>query len=90
MKILSVYDLKSRSYCPPLMSDTTESGIRSFQYQLMQPSSDYALFPEDFILYELGEFDRSTGIFSLLHAPVQIARATDFSKKPDLQLASNQ
>ena len=62
MRIFSVYDSKAEAYLQPFFALTTAAGVRMFQRAAMDASSDFHLFAADYTLFELGEFDQSSGL----------------------------
>lgn len=73
----SVYDTKTNSYSQPMCQLTTASAIRDFSSEAKNPQSHLNKFAEDFILFELAEFDTSTGTITPLKAPHSVAKAID-------------
>ncbi len=78
LKIFSVYDSKAEAFLNPIFCPTRAVAIRSFTASAINPDSDFCRHPEDFSLFELGEFDPATGI--LKEAPkVLLGSAQEFS-----------
>lgn len=62
MQIFSVYDSKAQAFQKPFFAPTVEFAIRSFRAAVNAPGDDgLTLFPEDFTLYHVGEFDQLSG-----------------------------
>lgn len=61
MKLFSIYDSKAKAYLRPFTLPTSAHAIREVAEHMQQPGvfSDY---PEDFSLFEVGEFDEQTGM----------------------------
>lgn len=53
----------------PMFSDHQVEIERSIQLSQDTPTSNFARFPEDFDLYELGEWDQTTSEFNLMKKP---------------------
>lgn len=81
--IFSVRDSASELYGQPFFVPSRGVALRSFADEANRAAADNALnqHPEDFILYELGTFDESTGAFSC-HEPQQVARGKDVLLSP--------
>lgn len=77
MLILSVRDIKADNFSPPFLAPNVASGIRSFTDVATNPQSSVNKHPEDFQLFELGDFDERTAAFDLRPQPVFLANATD-------------
>lgn len=77
IKMFSVYDLKANAFMQPFFFFTAGTAERAIVDQLRDENSSIGRHPEDFSLYELGEFDDTTGKFTLLEVPhllVQVAQ----------------
>lgn len=82
MKIFSIYDGKIRSFMRPFMDAHTGSALRSFEEACKEPTSPFAKFPADFVLYEIGTFNTETGLVSPYSPVNQIAAAIDYVRAP--------
>ncbi|WNK13024.1 MAG: nonstructural protein [Microvirus sp.] len=74
LKIFSIYDNKAKSYHQPLFQQSAVQAQRIFSTEINRAAADNLLYhhPQDFDLYELGEFDDQSG--SLTHGqPVLIS-----------------
>ena len=73
MKLIlcSVFDRAADAYARPMFVPSVGVAIRSFSDEVNRSDIDNQLFnhPDDFDLFELGEFDDNTGKFNLLEAP---------------------
>ena len=66
MRMYSLYDSKTEAYIPPFYSKAKGDAIRQITQVINDANSkhDFAKYPEDFTLFELGVFDDSTGIIT--------------------------
>lgn len=78
--VFAVYDLKARAYMAPFTCATVGIAIREFARSVGHPGSPFAEFPEDFQLYQLGEFDSGSGELRSPLPPLPLARAIEFQK----------
>ena len=73
MKLIlcSVKDRASDAYGRPMFVPSSGVAIRSFSDEVNRSEPDNQLFnhPDDFDLYEFGEFDDNTGLFNLYDQP---------------------
>nr|QJB18943.1 MAG: nonstructural protein [Microvirus sp.] len=73
MKLIlcSVKDRAADAFGRPMFVPSTGVAIRSFSDEVNRSDSENQLFnhPDDFDLYEFGEFDDNSGIFSLHEQP---------------------
>lgn len=67
-KVVSIRDAKSELFGRPAFVTTIGAAVRSFtdEVNTARENNDLYRHPEDFDLYELGEFDDSTGIFNTI------------------------
>lgn len=61
LKMVSIRDDKIGAYMNPQFFRSTGEAERSFTSLVNDPQSQVANYPDDFCLFELGEFDDSTG-----------------------------
>lgn len=80
--VFSVRDRASDTYGSPFLTVARGQAIRSFSDEVNRKDEGNQLFrhPEDFDLYELGEFDDSTGLFAT-GVPKQVAVGKDLVLK---------
>lgn len=76
--ICSVRDSAAELFGQPFFCPSRGVALRSFADEVNRAAPDNALcvHPDDFVLYELGSFDESTGLFSC-HDPQQLSRGKD-------------
>jgi len=69
--ICTVKDRAADAYGRPMFVPSAGVAIRSFSDEINRNNADNQLYnhPDDFDLYELGEFDDNTGLFSLHEQP---------------------
>lgn len=80
-KIFSVYDAKSEAYLPPFFLSTKGQAIRAFTDCIQDPNHQFSRHPEDYMLFEFGAFDDSSGRYDILEAPVAMGSALEFRKE---------
>lgn len=61
--IVAVKDNKASVYSQPMYFPTTGMAIRSFQDALADNTNAMAKHPDDYDLYQLGEWDDLSGVF---------------------------
>lgn len=87
LKFFAVYDGKIRSFMRPFVDSHTGSALRSFEEACKEPTSPFAKFASDFVLYELGTFDQENGQMKPYAQVLQIAAAVDFAKRPPVSIS---
>lgn len=77
MKIFSVHDSKAEAYLTPIYFKTKGEAIRAFETACKDQNTNFAKYPSDYTLVEIGEFDESTS--SILNTPpIILANASEF------------
>jgi len=81
MKIVIVRDIKADVYGNPMYVQSIGGAIRSFGDECQKTDGNpFATHPEDYELYEFGEFNEQTGKFELLERPKQIAAGSNYKR----------
>lgn len=80
MKIFSVHDSKASAHLPPFYARTKGEAIRAFETTCKDPTSQFYLYPTDFTLVELGEFNEITAEIKSLAIPINLSHASEFAK----------
>lgn len=89
-KVFAVRDSKAQAFLQPFFSVSTGAAVRAFGDAVNEGNSPLAKHPEDYLLFELGEFDDNTGEFSRVGVNKMLGCGADFivkSLKPVLDLA---
>ena len=60
-KIYAVYDSKGESYTPPFFDHAEGRAIRTFADCCNDTNHQFGKHPEDYTLFNLGEYDDNTG-----------------------------
>lgn len=76
LKCFSVYDRKAGTYGQPFALATRGVAMRTFESWVTDPNSFFAKFPDDFELFEVGEFDTISGELRSIK-PDFVIRASD-------------
>ena len=78
LKACSIYDSKSQAWMTPMFFQATAQAMRSFGDAINDGKSEFAKHPEDYTLFEVGEFDPQNGIMDALNSgPVVITQAVN-------------
>lgn len=81
LKVFSVYDMVSKAFMAPWYAVNRGMAGRSMTEAMKDANSNLSKYPQDHILFELGEFDDSTGQI-LVHAqPERLGLAADFAPR---------
>lgn len=84
-KVFGIYDSKAKAFIQPiLMMNTAGEAIRMFETACKDNKSTLYAYPEDFMMYELAEFDDNQGIYKNHDKIVSLAKGIDYvSMKED-------
>jgi len=63
MKVFTVYDSKARTYGKPFFANSAVEALRSWIEICRDPEAPFSKFPDDFSLYEIGEYDQESAQF---------------------------
>lgn len=80
-KMYSVFDKKAQVYGTPFFTQNEALALRSFQRAANDSTIDLGLFPNDFTLVELGDFDEDTGKISVMPHNRPICSASELVNK---------
>lgn len=81
MKVFSVRDRALDAFGQPIFSPSTGLAVRSFADEVNRVGSDFNKHPEDYDLYEVGEWDDSIGSLAGLTPPKMIQVGKDLLLK---------
>lgn len=79
-KIFTVFDTKVEAYLTPFYMKSKGEAIRSFTEACNDPQTMFFKHPEDYVLFELGDYSDSDASFCLLPSPRSIGCAIEFKK----------
>ena len=77
MKVYTVLDVKVEAYLQPFFARSQGEAVRMFADSVNTPSTHLARYPEDFILFEIGEYDDQSAGITGYDAPVHVVKAID-------------
>lgn len=78
IKIFSIFDAKAEAYISPFYMTHTGQAIRTFTDCVNSPDHQFGAHPEDYTIFELGEFDDSTAHFQLMSTPKPLGNGLEF------------
>lgn len=86
LKIFTVFDSKAEAYLPPFFLGSTGLAIRSFTDTVNGTDNNIAQHPEDYTLFELGEYDDANAIINQYSTPKSLGVAIEFKTQQELPL----
>lgn len=90
MKLLmfSVFDMAADMYLEPFFAVTIAAATRSFETACRREGHPFEEFPEDYVLYHVGEFEQGNGMIEKCE-PHKVAMAASYSHvTPQLEVSS--
>lgn len=81
MKLFSVHDSKANYYLNPMTYRNAGEAVRNFETVVNDSKSQFFMYPADFTLVELAEFDSNTGSIVPHDKPVILGNASDLKKQ---------
>lgn len=81
-KIYSVRDQAAQAYCAPFIVHNQGLALRAFADACNDDNHHFSKNPQDYIIFELGEFDDNTCHFEINDAPLSLGVGIDFVKRP--------
>lgn len=79
-QIIAVFDRGIQAYMRPFTTPHRNAALRSFTDEANREDSEICKHPEDYDLYQVGEFDENTGQITGLDRPELIARGQDLKR----------
>lgn len=64
-KCFTVYDDKAKAYLPPFFLPEIAQAVRTFGDCATDPKHEFGKHPEDYTLFQLGDFDSSSGVMEV-------------------------
>jgi len=77
-KVFTVFDTKVEAYNQPFFMKSRGEAIRAFSDIVNDKNHAFNRHPEDYVLFELGEYDDSCAKFNLYDAPHSLGVAIEF------------
>lgn len=84
LKMFAVYDQKAEAYMNPFVMQTKGQAIRAWSDTVNNDDTQFFKHPEDFTLFELAEYDDSTGAVTMHQAKVDLGNAIQYRKQLNL------
>lgn len=79
--IFSVFDQKTNAYLDPVYYRSKGEAVRAMRDALANEDHQFAKHAEDYTLFELGDFDDTTGSFNLYNTPQALAKAIELKQE---------
>jgi len=80
MSIYSVFDSVAKAYLPPFYMLNDDTALRVYADCANDPAHQFCKFPTDFTLFNIGEFEDSTGVITPSLNPTNLGLASMFKQ----------
>lgn len=77
-KIFVIYDEKAKYYTNPMIAQTRGEFFRMIASQSQTDNSTIFKFPEDFVIYEIGEYDEQIGHIVSYDVNEKLGKVSEF------------
>lgn len=77
MVVVAIFDSAAGCYTRPECVAAAPVAVRAFKDQVNNKQTAIGQHPDDYTLFELGEFDDGKASFSLHEEPIRLARGKD-------------
>lgn len=90
LRLFSILDVKGELFGPMMPVRTTQEAMRAFHMQYMNPETMINQWPEDYVLYEIGTWDPTTGQITSLENKHNLGSAQEnFGQQLELMEEAN-
>lgn len=84
MKMFSIFDSKISAYLQPFFVLSNGAAIRAMTDVCNDKGHTFNLHPEDYTLFELADFDESSGQITPLNTPKPIIKVIELIQPEDM------
>lgn len=89
-KLFTVHDAKAESYTNPFCIHTRGEAIRGFIDVCNDKNTNINKYPEDFTLFEIGEYNLQNASIELHKSPIPLGKAIEFKKTAIMPITNSQ
>lgn len=86
VKVFSLYDSKAKMFGPPFFMQTRGMAVRALSDLVKDSQSMVCRHPDDFVMYQIGEFNDQDAVFKNQNPHELVSMASDFKKETPVQL----
>lgn len=73
LNVYTIKDIKAETFGNPFYSANDNTAKRSLEQASKDPNTTISQYPEDFVLYKLGQWDDETATISTLDTPFYLS-----------------
>lgn len=82
VQLFAVFDAAAKRFTEPWPAPSVEVAIRRFRHTVNEGQNDISMFPEDYSLFHVGEFDQELGRLIAFETPHSLGVAITFRDRP--------
>lgn len=80
LKVFAIHDAKAEAYLQPFFMANKGTAIRAITELMEKNDHQFSKYPEDFTLFELGEYDDQNGQMLPHTTPMPLCKAIELRK----------
>lgn len=80
-KVFVIYDDKAKAYLTPFFLPEVGMAVRAFADCVNNPEHAFGRHPEDYTLFQLGEFNDSSGVIAVEGTLLCVAHAVELRRR---------
>lgn len=81
LMVFAVYDTKAEVYGTPMFFPAKGLATRAFDDQVNNKESLFCKHPQDFTLFQIGEYDQESGLLIPLPSPASLGTGVEYVKE---------
>jgi len=78
LKVFAVFDNAVKRYARPFNMTTTAEALRGWMDVVNDPKTEFYKHPEDYVLFQIAEYDEEHGRYENLHVPEALGSALKY------------
>lgn len=85
LKVYSVYDEKAGIFAQPFFMPNKGTALRAMSGVFKNTEHEFSKFPQDYTIYELGDYDDNSGRINSYDKPEHVCRISELKTDPKFQ-----
>lgn len=81
LKVFSILDVKAESFLELICFTTIGEAERFVKNLVSKANTNFSKYPEDFVLYQIGEYNAVKGLLMPFDKPSHVGKLLDFVPK---------
>lgn len=81
IRVYAFYDSKAEEFMSPWYARTAGEALREFKTLVNKPEHHFSQYPEDFSIFELGEWESKTAKFTMYPAPKSLGIGLEYKNQ---------